>query len=291
MKSKNIFLFCLLMIIIFLINYYILFINIHTSSEINLEKVDFNISPICNWYKSSFDFSDYHPYEFELISSFFEKLIKLWGIKIILRDGSFLHTFRQIKADMDMDVYMIIPNDMSFKEAYNIIEIEIEVFNAELKFEHQNILITGIFWEKSDAVRISYKGKKIVDINVLHETFINDPQLQNPCFEKMKCNMIDDEYINKNLKFIKTDNLFTNLCKCNYMNSELLCFNNNGEKYLEIRYGKDFRIPKAGGNNYDLIYERPKTFFRWILRKIPFLFDIKYLFEGHQNEEANHFNN
>jgi hypothetical protein len=75
------------------------------------------------------------------------------------------------------------------------------------------------------------------------------------------------------------------------MNSELLCFNNNGEKYLEIRYGKDFRIPKAGGNNYDLIYERPKTFFRWILRKIPFLFDIKYLFEGHQNEEANHFNN
>ena len=275
-------------IIILILNYLILY-NVHISpiSKYEMIPTRFNISEKCDWENETFDFNDYKPESFEIISKFLEKLDTEYNIKSIIRDGSFLHTFRQRKADMDMDIYMIIPNELTFVECYVLIKSLLN--NKRLKFEHQNMLLTSIFWDKSDAVRISYDGKKIVDINVLHESFINDKKLQIPCFEQMKCDDKLDEYLEKNIRYIKTNNLFENLCKCNYMGSSLYCFNSNAAKYLEIRYGKNFRIPIEGDNSYDLIYERPKGLWRWIIRKFPFIFEIKYLFEGHR-DESNHFN-
>lgn len=285
------------MLIILTLNYFLIF-NVHITNPfyniVNTIESDshFNISSECDWKTNEFDFSDYKPDSFILIAELLGSIDKNHNIKSILRDGSFLHTFRNQKADMDMDIYMIIPYYLKFSESYKMITDTINKNKKyrDLKFEYQNILLSSIFWDKSDAVRISYKGKKILDIDVIHERFINDDNLQYPCFKQMDCKMINDKYIKQNIHYIKTKNLFENLCKCNYMDTELYCFNMNGEKYLEIRYGKNFRTPVAGGNNYDLIYERPKYIWRSIISKIPWITKLKRLFEGHQTEEENHFN-
>lgn len=262
------------------------------NNKIILYKSIYNITNNCDWQNISFNFSDYKPNSIVLISELLEKIYDKYKIKFILRDGSFLHTFRRKKADMDMDIYMIIPKNMNFKTSYNLIKnfINLNKKYSELKFEYQNILLTNIFWEKSDSVRISYQGKKICDISVLTEEFLNDKKLKNPCFARMNCNKPKEKYLIDNLKYIKTKNLFTNLCKCKYMDSELFCFNKNGKKYLEIKYGKDFLIPQDKGNNYSFHYERPKKIFMLILNKFPKLLNIKRIFAGHQNEEENHFN-
>lgn len=267
-------------------------LNVHTSQLYvqhlsNKYPIHFNISEKCDWDNNNFDFNDYKPESFQIITRMLAELYSLYGIKSILRDGSLLHTFRQIKTDMDMDIYMIIPKNMTFGNSYSKIIALIDSKNEYqgVELEYQNIFLMGLFWDRSDSVRLSYNGIKITDINVLHETFLNDPELQTPCLEQMECDYPDnDTYIQKNYHHIKTKNLFGNLCKCQYMDSQLFCFNFNAEKYLEIRYGSDFRTPIPGGDNYSLVYERPLSIWRFIIRNFPILKKFKRFFEGHQNE-------
>ena len=271
--------------------------NVHLSPyyvqhRARLFPASFNISHQCSWNKKPHNFSDYKPRPLVLIAHALSDIYVKLGIKSVLRDGSLLHVYRHVKADDDMDIWMIIPKNMTLSNGYDKVKHVMRSNSSytDLLFEHQNMVLMSLFYQYSDAVRISYKGLKIVDINVLHETFINDPSVQTPCLKQMECGLRDDDaQFLRQFHIIRTKNLFENLCKCQFMDAELFCVSAAGE-YLELRYGKNFTKPIAKEDFVrprQMIYERPFKTWRNVIYNVPVIAQLKPYFEGHQNENAN----
>ncbi|KAH3884937.1 uncharacterized protein LOC127838641 [Dreissena polymorpha] len=266
--------------------------NVHVSTvyvqrRAELFPGNISISNQCTWdlNLTAYDFADYTSPVLTLVARMFAEVYAQRGIMTVLREGSLLHVYRRHKADADMDTWLIVPRHMTVAHAYELIQSTIQNNTefSDLLFEHQNQYLMSLFFAYSDCARVRFRGMKVLDIVVLHETLIKDPDTQVPCFDLLTGCVLDvNEDVVSLLDSLKAGTMFGDLCYCNYMGSRLLC-PQHATEYLTVRYGSSFRTPVAKKDYVSLrgvSYEQPFDSWKAVLSSVPNFWKIKRLFEG-----------
>jgi len=251
--------------------------NVHTSQQYvnalyTADANTFDVQNTCSW-DNNRTINKNHPNTnaLQLASRFLNDLHQKSGIISIIRCGSFLHRYRGIRGDDDMDIYMIIPQRMTIKQAnteiHDLLQSNFE-YSESLRIDSQNPYLMAMIMDKSDQMHMFYDKKKFVDIEVIHESFIIDKynQYQYPCMCGFHCKPKDEQHYDSHFQkhYIPTSELFGDLCKCDYFGSELFCFNDGGYHYLAMLYNDDFMKPNKNfpKDKHCLLYPRPYT--HWI---------------------------